>query len=353
MQQTVPGFHGPACRHPTPLGESSAPGGQTRGGWLGTLDPPGNLTDDPQNGSLLSQDQPDQHTPADPTTAYRSPQEQSAQSIEHPGRTGDLTEAPDHGEQSYRGTGKLAGKKAVITGGDSGIGRAVAIAFAREGADVLIVHLPDEQADADTTIGWVEQAGQRGISVAGDLREEAFCQAVIDRAVTDLGGLDVLVNNAAYQMAVTGLGDLSTEQLIRTFTTNVFAMFWLTKAALPHLHPGAAIINTSSRQAYTPQPMLLDYAATKAAIVNFTKGLAQELAPKGIRVNTVAPGPVWTPLIAATMPPDQVGNFGADTPLGRAGQPAELAPAYVFLASQQSSYTTGERIGVTGGEPLN
>ena len=301
----------------------------------------------------MSQDQPDQHTTADPTTAYRSPQEQSAQSIEHPGRTGDLTEAPDHGEQSYRGTGKLTGKKAVITGGDSGIGRAVAIAFAREGADVLIVHLPDEQADADTTIGWVEQAGQRGISMAGDLQDEAFCEAVIDRAVTDLGGLDILVNNAAYQMAVTGLADLSTEQLIRTFTTNVFAMYWLTKAALPHLHPGAAIINTSSRQAYTPQPMLLDYAATKAAIVNFTKGLAQELAPKGIRVNTVAPGPVWTPLIAATMPPDQVGNFGADTPLGRAGQPAELAPAYVFLASQESSYITGERIGVTGGEPLS
>ncbi len=353
MQQTVPGPTAPASRHPNPRTGSPRPRRTDPGRVAGHTGPARDLTDDPQNGSLLSQDQPDQHTPADPTTAHRSPQEQSAQSIEHPGRTGDLTEAPDHGEQSYRGTGKLTGKKAVITGGDSGIGRAVAIAFAREGADVLIVHLPDEQADADTTIGWVEQAGRRGISVAGDLREETFCEAVINRAVTDLGGLDVLVNNAAYQMAVTGLGDLSTEQLVRTFTTNVFAMYWLTKAALPHLHPGAAIINTSSRQAYTPQPMLLDYAATKAAIVNFTKGLAQELAPKGIRVNTVAPGPVWTPLIAATMPPDQVEDFGADTPLGRAGQPAELAPAYVFLASQESSYITGERIGVTGGEPLS
>ena len=295
----------------------------------------------------------DQHTPADPTTAYRTPEEQSAQTIAHPGPTELMAEAPDHGEESYRGSGKLTGKKAVITGGDSGIGRAVAIAFAREGADVLIVHLPAEQTDGAETVAWIEQAGRRGIAVAGDLREETFCQAVIDRAVTDLGGLDILVNNAAYQMAVTGLADLSTEQLVRTFTTNVFAMYWLTKAALPHLQPGAAIINTSSVQAYTPEPLLLDYAATKAAIVNFTKGLSQELAPKGIRVNTVAPGPVWTPLIPATMPAEQVGEFGAQTPLGRAAQPAELAPAYVFLASQESSYITGERIGVTGGMPLS
>ncbi len=294
----------------------------------------------------------DQHTPTDPTSAYRSTDDQSAHTIDHPGPTEQMAQAPDHGEDSYRGTGKLTGKKAVITGGDSGIGRAVAIAFAREGADVLIVHLPEEAADAEETLSWITKAGRTGISVPGDLREETFCQQVVDRAVAELGGVDVLVNNAAYQMAITGLADLTTEQLVRTFTTNVFAMYWLTKAALPHLHAGATIINTSSVQAYTPEPSLLDYAATKAAIVNFTKGLSQELAPKGIRVNTVAPGPVWTPLIPATMPAEKVGDFGAQTPIGRAGQPAELAPAYVFLASQESSYITGERIGVTGGMPL-
>ncbi len=294
----------------------------------------------------------DQHTPTDPTTAYRSIDEQSAHTIDHPGPTGQMAQAPDHGEDSYRGTGKLTGKKAVITGGDSGIGRAVAIAFAREGADVAIVHLPEEAADAEETLSWVTEAGRKGVSVPGDLREESFCQQVVDRAVAELGGVDVLVNNAAYQMAITGLADLTTEQLVRTFTTNVFAMYWLTKAALPHLRAGSTIINTSSVQAYTPEPSLLDYAATKAAIVNFTKGLSQELAPKGIRVNTVAPGPVWTSLIPATMPAEKVGDFGAQTPLGRAGQPAELAPAYVFLASQESSYITGERIGVTGGMPL-
>ncbi len=294
----------------------------------------------------------DQHTPTDPTSAYRSPDDQSAHTIDHPGPTGQMAQAPDHGEDSYRGTGKLTGKKAVITGGDSGIGRAVAIAFAREGADVLIVHLPAEAADAAETLSWVTKAGRKGVSVPGDLREESFCQEVVDRAVAELGGVDVLVNNAAYQMAITGLADLTTEQLVRTFTTNVFWTYWLTKAALPHLHAGSTVINTSSVQAYTPEPSLLDYAATKAAIVNFTKGLSKELAPKGIRVNTVAPGPVWTPLIPATMPAEKVGDFGSQTPLGRAGQPAELAPAYVFLASQESSYITGERIGVTGGMPL-
>lgn len=298
-------------------------------------------------------DQPhDQFTAVDPTSQYRAPEEQSAHTVPHPGPTELMSEAPDHGEASYRGSGRLTGKKAVITGGDSGIGRAVAIAFAREGADVLIVHLPAEETDAAETVSWITKAGRNGVSVAGDLREETFCQEVIDRAVTDMGGVDILVNNAAYQMTVSGLADLSTEQLIRTFTTNVFAMFWLSKAALPHLGAGATIINTSSIQAYNPSPSLIDYAATKAAIVNFTKNLAQELAPRGIRVNTVAPGPIWTPLIPATMPPEQVGNFGAETPIGRAGQPAELAPAYVFLASQESSYITGERIGVTGGTPL-
>ncbi|MFD0482744.1 SDR family oxidoreductase [Kineococcus sp. GCM10028916] len=290
---------------------------------------------------------PDQHTPTDPTTQH--PDSTPGQNITHPGTTSQMTPAPDHGEDSYVGTGKLTGRRAIITGGDSGIGRAVAIAYAREGADVLIVHLPEEQEDADATVALVEAAGRRGISVPGDLRHEEFCRSVIDRAVQEFGGLDLLVNNAAYQMSVEGIEDLTTEQLLRTFTTNVFATFWLCKAAVPHLAPGSAIVNTVSVQADTPSPALLDYAMTKAALVNFTLNLAQELGEKGIRVNAVAPGPVWTPLIPATMPEDQVEDFGTQTPLGRAGQPAELAPAYVFLASQESSYSTGAVIRVAGG----
>ena len=293
----------------------------------------------------------DQHTPTDPTTQH--PTEVPAEQIEHPGRTGDMDLTPDHGEQSYRGSGKLTGKRAVITGGDSGIGRAVALAFAREGADVLVVHLPEEQADGSETVRLVEEAGRRGVSVAGDLRDEAFCGSVIDRAVSELGGLDVLVNTAAYQMSQPGgIADITTEQFDRVYQTNIYAMFWLCKAAIPHLAPGSSILNTSSVEAYQPEPHLLDYASTKAAIVNFTKGLAQDLVGKGIRVNTVAPGPIWTPLIPATMPQDKVAEFGTQSPMGRAGQPAELAPAYVFLASQEASYITGERIGVTGGMPL-
>ena len=290
---------------------------------------------------------PDQHTPTDPTTQH--PDSTPGQTLAHPGATSQMTPAPDHGEDSYVGSGKLTGRRAVITGGDSGIGRAVAIAYAREGADVLIVHLPEEQDDADATVALVEAAGRRGISVPGDLREEEFCRGVVDRAVQEFGGLDLLVNNAAYQMSVEGIEDLTTEQLLRTFTTNVFATFWLCKAAVPHLAPGSAIVNTVSVQADTPSPALLDYAMTKAALVNFTLNLAQELGEKGIRVNAVAPGPVWTPLIPATMPEDQVEDFGTQTPLGRAGQPAELAPAYVFLASQESSYSTGAVIRVAGG----
>ena len=290
---------------------------------------------------------PDQHTPTDPTTQH--PDSTPGQTLAHPGATSQMTPAPDHGEDSYVGSGKLTGRRAVITGGDSGIGRAVAIAYAREGADVLIVHLPEEQDDADATVALVEAAGRRGISVPGDLREEEFCRGVVDRAVREFGGLDLLVNNAAYQMSVEGIEDLTTEQLLRTFTTNVFATFWLCKAAVPHLAPGSAIVNTVSVQADTPSPALLDYAMTKAALVNFTLNLAQELGEKGIRVNAVAPGPVWTPLIPATMPEDQVEDFGTQTPLGRAGQPAELAPAYVFLASQESSYSTGAVIRVAGG----
>jgi NAD(P)-dependent dehydrogenase (short-subunit alcohol dehydrogenase family) len=259
---------------------------------------------------------------------------------------------PDHGEKSYRGTGKLENRRALITGGDSGIGRAVALAFAREGADVLISYLDSEEADAQATCQLVEEAGRKAVPVPGDIRSEEHCIALVNRAISELGGLDILVNNAAYQMSQEGIEDITTEQFDRVMKTNIYAMFWLCKAAIPHLPPGSAIINTTSIQAYQPSPQLLDYATTKAAILNFTKGLAQELAAKGIRVNAVAPGPIWTPLIPATLPSDKVAEFGADTPLGRAGQPAELAPAYVFLASPDSSYITGERIGITGGNPL-
>jgi NAD(P)-dependent dehydrogenase (short-subunit alcohol dehydrogenase family) len=294
----------------------------------------------------------DQYRPDDPTTQHPGPEAHGPEQLEHPGRSGEMDQQPDHGEDSYRGSGKLTGKRAVITGGDSGIGRAVALAFAREGADVLISYLESEEADAQETRKLIEVAGRRAVLVPGDICEEPHCQEIIDRALNELGGLDILVNNAAYQMAQEGIEEISTEQFDRVLKTNLYAMFWLCKAAVPHLKPGGSIINTSSIQAYQPSPNLLDYATTKAGIVNFTKGLAQELAPKGVRVNTVAPGPIWTPLIPATMPPDKVDEFGADTPLGRAGQPAELAPAYVFLASQESSYITGERIGVTGGQPL-
>ncbi|GEL47962.1 SDR family oxidoreductase [Cellulomonas hominis] len=295
----------------------------------------------------------DQTTPQDPTTQHPEP-EQPAETIEHPGLTGEMPQQPDHGEDSYVGSGRLEGRRALITGGDSGIGRAVALAFAREGADVAIVYLPEEEQDAQETVRLVEDAGRRALTLPGDVRDEAFCAEVVERTVAELGGLDVLVNNAAYQMSQDGgLADLSTEQLDRTLKTNVYALFWITKAALPHLKPGASIINTTSVQAFQPSPQLIDYAATKAAILNFTKALAQQVAEQGIRVNAVAPGPIWTPLIPATMPEEKVEQFGADTPLGRAGQPAELAPAYVFFASQESSYITGDRIGVTGGRILS
>jgi NAD(P)-dependent dehydrogenase (short-subunit alcohol dehydrogenase family) len=294
----------------------------------------------------------DQTTPQDPTTQHPEP-EQPAETIEHPGLTGEMPQQPDHGEDSYVGSGRLEGRRALITGGDSGIGRAVALAFAREGADVAIVYLPEEEQDAQEAVRLVEDAGRRALTLPGDIRDEAFCSEIVERTVAELGGLDVLVNNAAFQMSQeNGLLDLTTEQLDRTFKTNLYAMFWITKAALPHLQPGSSIINTTSVQAYEPSPQLIDYATTKAGILNFTKALAQQVAEQGVRVNAVAPGPIWTPLIPATMPEEKVKEFGADTPLGRAGQPAELAPAYVFFASQESSYITGERIGVTGGRSL-
>ena len=295
----------------------------------------------------------DQFTPRDPRSAYPRPDQppQSGGATEHPGLSEDMEPRPDHGEDTYRGTGRLDGRRALITGGDSGIGRAVALAFAREGADVAFTYLPEEQEDADVTTRLIEDAGRTALAISGDIQVEAHCRDVVDRTVRELGGLDVLVNNAAYQMAQDdGLAGISTEQLERVFRTNVFAMFWITQAALPHLRPGAAIINTTSIQATHPSPTLLDYAGTKAAILNFTRGLAEGLAPEGIRVNAVAPGPIWTPLIPSTMPQEAVQSFGKDTPLGRAGQPAELAPIYVFLASQESSYVTGDRIAATGGK---
>ncbi|SNR41886.1 SDR family oxidoreductase [Blastococcus mobilis] len=294
----------------------------------------------------------DQFSAQDPTSQHVQTDALPEQTIEHPGLESDMAIEPDYGESTYRGSGRLEGRRALITGGDSGIGRAVALAYAREGADVLISYLPEEEDDAQVTARVVRDAGRQAVTAPGDVRDEGFCQSLVERTVAELGGLDVLVSNAAYQMSIDGIEDLSTEQLLRTYYTNVFATFWLCKAAVRHMQPGSSIIITTSIQAYQPSPSLLDYASTKGALVNLTKGLSQELAPKGIRVNTVAPGPIWTPLIPATMPAEQVGSFGAETPIGRAGQPAELAPAYVFLASQESSYITGERIGVTGGMPM-
>ncbi len=260
---------------------------------------------------------------------------------------------PDHGEDTYRGSDRLVGKRAVITGGDSGIGRAVAVAFAREGADVLIVHLDIEQEDAATTLKLVEQSGHKAVALAADVRDEQACQTIIDRAVQDLGGIDVLVANAAYQMAQPGgIADITTEQFDRVMKTNLYGTFWLSKMALEHLPEGGSSIITSSVQAATPSPELIGYAMTKAALVSLTKSLAQVVAEKGVRVNAVAPGPIWTPLIPATMAEEKVATFGESTPLGRAGQPAELAPAYVFLASQESSYVSGAVLPVTGGQPF-
>lgn len=258
---------------------------------------------------------------------------------------------PDYGEADYQGSGKLSGKAAVITGGDSGIGRAVALAYAREGADVLISYL-DEEVDARETARVVEAAGRKCVLVPGDIQDEAHCNSIVDRAVKEFGKIDVLVNNAAFQMTREDISEISTEEFDRTMKTNLYAMFWLTKAAAPHMPAGGAIINTTSIQADTPSPELLPYASTKAAIQNFTNSLAQMLGKKGIRVNCVAPGPIWTPLIPATMPEEKVKNFGKDTALGRAGQPREVAPAFVLLASDDSSYMAGATIAVTGGRPM-
>lgn len=268
-----------------------------------------------------------------------------------PGSTAKMNPRPDHGETSYKGSGRLAGMKAVITGGDSGIGRAVAIAYAREGADVLISYL-NENDEAAEVQKLVEAEGRKAAVMAGDISDPAHCRAIVAKAVKELGGIDILVNNAAHQATFKDIADISDEEWDLTFRTNIHAMFYLTKAAVPHMKPGSAIINTASVNSDMPNPMLLAYATTKGAIQNFTGGLAQMLAEKGIRANAVAPGPIWTPLIPSTMPEDAVKSFGSQTPMKRPGQPAELATAYVMLADPLSSYVSGTTIAVTGGKPF-
>jgi NAD(P)-dependent dehydrogenase (short-subunit alcohol dehydrogenase family) len=296
-------------------------------------------------------------------TSNPDPKEQHAQpdtegeQLPPPGSQSSVTshmgDEPDHGEESYRGSDELLDRVAIVTGGDSGIGRAVALAFAREGADVVIAYLADEEKDGAETARLIEEAGRRAISVPTDLTSEQACDELIERTVSEFGRIDILVNNAAYQMAQPGgIEDITTDQFDRVMKTNLYAMFWLSKKALPHMSAGASIINTSSVQASSPSPELMDYATTKAGIANFTRALASSLGERGIRVNSVAPGPIWTPLIPATMPEEKVESFGEQTPLGRVGQPAELAPAYVFLASGKASYITGEVLAVTGGQPV-
>jgi NAD(P)-dependent dehydrogenase (short-subunit alcohol dehydrogenase family) len=271
-----------------------------------------------------------------------------------PGLASKMKPKPDHGEKSYVGSGKLKGRKALITGGDSGIGRAAAIAFAREGADVAIGYLPAEETDAKEVVEIIKESGQKIFTLPGDIRDETFCKDLVTNAVKQLGGLDILVNNAARQSAKESIEEITTEQFDATFKTNVYAMFWITKEAVKHMPEGAAIINTTSIQAYEPSASLLDYAQTKACIVNFTRSLSKQLIKKGIRVNAIAPGPIWTPLQpSGGQLPGGVEKFGEESPLGRPGQPIELAPAYVLLASQDSSYVSGEVYGVTGGKPIH
>lgn len=295
---------------------------------------------------------PDDDTaaPQDPMTKHPRP-EFAQQDQPHPGWTGPMDPPPDHGEGSYRGSGLLKGRKSVVTGGDSGIGRAVALAFAREGADVLFTFLPEEAEEAAETERLVTEAGRTATKVACDVREEEQCRSLVERAVNDFGRIDILVNNAGYQMSQPdGIQAITTEQFDRVVRTNLYAMFWLCKMSVPHIPRGGSIINTASVQAYQPSPHLLDYAMTKGAIVTFTQGLARMLASDGVRVNAVAPGPVWTPLIPATLP--DTASFGKQAPLGRPAQPAEMAPAYVFLASEGASFITAEIVNATGGTPL-
>jgi NAD(P)-dependent dehydrogenase (short-subunit alcohol dehydrogenase family) len=293
----------------------------------------------------------DQYTFDNPVERYPSISP-PAQQQPWPGAQGDMDPVPDLGEDSYRGTGRLEGRKALITGGDSGIGGAVAIAFAREGADVAISYFPSEQDDAQHIVDLVKAAGRTAIAIPGDITDREYCRSLVAEAVDGLGGLDILVNNAGMQVAVDKLEDLTDDQFEDTLHTNLFANFWITKAAVPHMVAGSTIINTASLEAYKQLPFLLDYAMTKGGINAFSKALAQQLAPRGIRVNVVAPGPTWTALqVSGGYPPEQLPQYGKDSPLGRSGQPAELAPAFVFLASAESSYVVGETLNVNGGNP--
>jgi len=288
----------------------------------------------------------------DPTTQYTKAGPEFQQQQQEPGLQKKMNPVPDTGEDTYQGTGRLTGRKAIVTGADSGIGRAVAIAFAREGADVVLSYMPEEEEDAKQVLKLVQEAGRTAIAIPGDLKDEEYCEQLVDTAVKQLGGIDILANVAGKQQFVPDIADLTTKHFDDTFKTNVYAMFWLCKAAVKHMQPGSTIINTSSIQAYNPSPILLDYATTKAAINTFSKSLAQQVADKGIRVNVVAPGPVWTPLqVVGGQPEEVLKEFGASTPLGRPGQPAEMAPAYVFLASQESSYISGETLNANGGTP--
>ncbi|MEK3767462.1 SDR family oxidoreductase [Paenibacillus sp. FSL R5-0887] len=293
-----------------------------------------------------------QYTMQDPTTQYTKAGPEFQQQQEEPGLQKKMNPVPDTGEDTYKGTGRLTGRKALVTGADSGIGRAVAIAFAREGADIVLSYMPEEEEDAKQVVKLVQEAGRTAIAIPGDLKDETYCEQLVDTAVKELGGIDILANIAGKQQFVPDIADLTTKHFDDTFKTNVYAMFWLCKAAVKHMQPGSTIINTSSIQAYNPSPILLDYATTKAAINTFSKSLAQQVADKGIRVNVVAPGPVWTPLqVVGGQPEEALKEFGSSTPLGRPGQPAEMAPAYVFLASQESSYISGETLNANGGTP--
>lgn len=284
-------------------------------------------------------------------TDFPKPPFERQKLIPMPGRDAEMDPRPDYGETSYKGSGRLSDRKAIITGGDSGIGKAVALAFAREGADVLIAYY-DEHDDAREAARLVESAGRQAVLVPGDIKDPAHCRAIVEKAVAAFGRVDVLVNNAAHQATVQSIEEMSDEEWDVTFRTNIHAMFYLTKAAVPHMRPGSAIINTTSINADTPSPQLLAYATTKGAIQNFTGGLAQMLAEKEIRVNCVAPGPVWTPLIPSTMPEEKVRQFGSQVPMKRPGQPVELSPVYVMLASQEASYVSGATVAVTGGKPM-
>ncbi|MGX8008934.1 SDR family oxidoreductase [Mesorhizobium sp. ORM8.1] len=335
------------------MSDKSNPAGTSRrnvvggmaGGVLAALATPAQA----QQASAAAASGPAAPAKQDPTKQYPQPPFK-AQQQDWPGLAGKMDPPPDHGEDSYKGSGRLAGRKALVTGGDSGMGRAAAIAFAREGADVAFGYLPAEEPDAKEVVRLIEAAGRKALPLPGDIREEAFCQKLVEDAVVGLGGLDILVSNAARQHPQKQLADITTEAFDWTFKTNVYAMFWITKAALKHMDAGSSIIITSSVNAYDPDEALVDYAMTKACGMNFTKSLAKQVAKKGIRVNAVAPGPIWTPLQpSGGQFPDKLPKFGADSPMGRPGQPAELASIYVLLASQEDSYATGQVYGAVGG----